>query len=245
MSKMKTRQARLKLPVHEAAPEIPSESNAAAEPAKSLKRAPYVQRTVQFVPIGLLKPAPWNPVSRTRDTTVLMRSIETFGLLDPIKVSPLYDIDDGHRRKWCCEQLGYEEVPVIVLSGEEADMYAELNFCSRKLTGHEKLEVYLNNPLAVPPSVRADMDRACDAVGMPMMKEMLKNGQSIWGIKTARRIARANDRDTSVHIRKALRWLLRYGCFGLVQRALNSGTPPAVIWKCIETNKPLSVTFGS
>lgn len=57
-------------------------------------------------------------VKEDLEMKMLMKSIEKYGILNPLIVRPLkeglYEIVSGHRRKYVAEKLGYRKVPVII-----------------------------------------------------------------------------------------------------------------------------------
>ena len=79
----------------------------------------------------------------------LAESIETNGLLNPLLVRPKdngrYELISGHRRKKALEQIGKEEVDVIIknLSDDEATIYmVDSNMYREKILPSEKAFAY-------------------------------------------------------------------------------------------------------
>ncbi len=75
-----------------------------------------------------LRDFPGSPFRVTQDEPMneLIKSIQTYGILNPLIVRPMpdscYQIISGHRRKFAARKLGYRKVPVIirVLNDDEA-----------------------------------------------------------------------------------------------------------------------------
>ncbi len=67
-----------------------------------------------------LRDFPGSPFKVTRDEPMkeLIKSIKTYGILNPLIVRPIpegcYQIISGHRRKYAAVQLGYRKLPVII-----------------------------------------------------------------------------------------------------------------------------------
>ncbi|MFA6183358.1 MAG: ParB/RepB/Spo0J family partition protein [Acidithiobacillus sp.] len=132
--------------------------------------------TVQDHPIAMvpnkgvatIQVAPWDhfaPIPECRDLMPLrladrpeylrlFESIKTYGITDPIKVTPLEDgrlgVLDGYLRVVAAEQLGLE-VPYVIIPVEslyDATLKtAEFNFSHRQLTDYEKVWVIGNHYL--------------------------------------------------------------------------------------------------
>ncbi len=79
-----------------------------------------MKNTIKNIEIKDLTSAPDNPFKVTMDTEMekLIESIAQSGLITPIIARETdngqYEIVSGHRRKYACEYLGYETVPVIL-----------------------------------------------------------------------------------------------------------------------------------
>lgn len=75
---------------------------------------------IQYLPIHELQPAPNNPFHVTMNSEMgdLIESIDANGVIEPLIVrlseNNDYEIVSGHRRKFACEYLGLQTVPVIV-----------------------------------------------------------------------------------------------------------------------------------
>ena len=92
--------------------------------------------TVEYFPIGDLKPDPFNP-RRISDEELetLTRSIQQFGLVDPIIVRRAdLTVIGGHQRLVAARRLGYDAVPVVPvdLSQEQARL---LSVALNKIAG--------------------------------------------------------------------------------------------------------------
>lgn len=199
--------------------------------------------TVKTIEIKLLKNAKHNPTSRTRNINSLAKSIEKVGLLDPIKISSDNCIIDGHRRVAAYKKIGLLEIECLILAGDPAENYAELNWNKKSLNGNETLEIYLEEPSAVTYLIRARLDEALDVIGPQLMNRLAKEGYSLASINLARTIVKLNDRETPENVIKALKWLLHFNNFGIVRRAISAGLSAGKVWAAIERNKTLRMTF--
>ena len=93
--------------------------------------------TIDYVPTGTLKPAPYNPRTISDEATArLARGISEFGLVDPIIVRRTDNmVIGGHQRLKVAQDAGDAEVPVVYLDDIDDAAAAALN-------------VLLNNPSA-------------------------------------------------------------------------------------------------
>ena len=87
------------------------------------------------VPVGKLKPAEYNPRRiSSHDYESLKRSLKEFGCVDPIIVNQDMTVIGGHQRLKAAAELGWSEVPCIVLdlSEEKAKV---LNLALNRISG--------------------------------------------------------------------------------------------------------------
>ena len=103
---------------------------------------------IRNIPITELKPAEYNPRKISRHTLkALKANIKEFGLVDPLVVNSDMTIIGGHQRFKACLELGFEEVPCIVLNLTKSKEKA-LNLALNKITGdwdRTKLEKLLHD----------------------------------------------------------------------------------------------------
>lgn len=72
--------------------------------------------TVKNVKITTLKPSPYNPRHISKhDFQALKRSLEEFGLVEPVVVNKNMQIIGGHMRAEAAKSLGMEDVPIVQL----------------------------------------------------------------------------------------------------------------------------------
>lgn len=83
-------------------------------------------REYKTIPVKELYPNPWNPnVQKDSTFRSVKASIERFGFLNPITVRsyvPAYQIIDGEHRMRAAVELGFTELPCIVLGNEEVEV---------------------------------------------------------------------------------------------------------------------------
>ena len=168
-------------------------------------------QVLSLVAISKLKPAKYNPGSRTKQLGSLMKSIEEVGLLVPILVTKHNSVVDGHRRLAACKELGWEEIPCIVVEGDPATLFAHASQNVRKLSGNETLVAYLMEENAIATRMRVALNNAEEVLGRKKLEAMAKRGLSYRTFRIARQIAREADRETPAMLRKATDWLIRYG----------------------------------
>lgn len=99
---------------------------------------------IESIKINKLKPATYNPRQiSTKQYNDLKKSIERFGLVDPIIVNKDMTIVGGHQRYKICKELKHTELDCVVLdlSKEEEK---ELNIRLNKNTGDFDMDILAN-----------------------------------------------------------------------------------------------------
>lgn len=103
---------------------------------------------ISNIPIGNLNPAVYNPRRISREMLQsLKNNIKEFGLVDPVIVNKDMTIIGGHQRFKACLELGFKEVPCVVLDLSKSKEKA-LNLALNKITGEwdrNKLERLLKD----------------------------------------------------------------------------------------------------
>jgi hypothetical protein len=101
---------------------------------------------ISNIPVTDLNPATYNPRKISRQMLrVLKANIKEFGLVDPLVVNKDMTIIGGHQRFKACLELGFTEMPCIVLDLPKSKEKA-LNLALNKITGdwdRKKLEKIL------------------------------------------------------------------------------------------------------
>ncbi len=103
---------------------------------------------IETVEIGKLKPAEYNPRKLSeKQEKDLIKSIEKFGLVDPIIVNKQkgreFIVVGGHQRLKIAKKLGYVDVPVVFVELDEENE-KELNIRLNKNTGDWDWELLKN-----------------------------------------------------------------------------------------------------
>lgn len=95
-------------------------------------KPPTAMGTVYRIPIEDLHPHPLNPYGIRNDSSMqeLAESVKENGVLIPAIARPRrdggYELISGHRRKYACEQLGQDTMPVMVLDLKDDDAIIQL-----------------------------------------------------------------------------------------------------------------------
>lgn len=198
------------------------------------------------VKISSLKQAKFNPTNRLEGRRIkdLARSIQEVGLVYPIAVNQDNEVIDGHRRIAAAKELGWDEVPIIIVSGDRQAIFSEVNATSQKMTAGDNLKIYLVDPLALRPPIRRKHEEAEQFLGRTMMKALAKRGSSInllrWAKEVANYCERTNDEK---FIRRAVKWFYVHRQTRLLRSAIYGGAPASVIERAIKTGKPLTPKY--
>jgi len=90
---------------------------------------------IRNIPIVALKPADYNPRKISHHVLkTLKANIKEFGMVDPLIVNSDMTIIGGHQRFKACLELGFIEVPCVVLNLTKSKERA-LNLALNKVTG--------------------------------------------------------------------------------------------------------------
>jgi hypothetical protein len=200
----------------------------------------------KVVRVDSLKFAPHNPKGRTevRKLKALVRSMSEIGLIYPIVVDEANVVIDGHRRATAARELGWEELPAIVMAGDRDAIYASVNVTAKKMGGNDALTVWLKNPAAVTHQMRWQFERAERVVGRPLLERVCDAGLSLRVYRTADQIARYCDDDSPETVKAILEWLLKFATIGQVMKAMEAGESPRLILKAVREMKPVRMRLA-
>ena len=99
---------------------------------------------IESIKINKLKPATYNPRQiSTKQYNDLKKSIERFGLVDPIIVNKDMTIIGGHQRYKICKELKHTEIDCVVLDLSKEEE-RELNIRLNKNTGDFDMDILAN-----------------------------------------------------------------------------------------------------
>tara|TARA_B100000519_G_scaffold3813_1_gene3733 strand:- start:1273 stop:1761 length:489 start_codon:yes stop_codon:yes gene_type:complete len=99
---------------------------------------------IELIKINKLKPATYNPRQiSTKQYNDLKKSIERFGLVDPIIVNKDMTIIGGHQRYKICKELKHTEIDCVVLDLSKEEE-RELNIRLNKNTGDFDMDILAN-----------------------------------------------------------------------------------------------------
>lgn len=198
--------------------------------------------------VSELKNAHYNPSGRTDDKKIrkLKESIEEYGLIIPIIVTKSGQVIEGHRRLAACKQLGWDEVPVIVIDTPvPAELFASLNSTTRRLNGNEALQVYLKQPNALTEKLQWIHQDAESVLGREMLQKMAKQGTSITMYRWAKQIGNYVSDTRPEFLRKACKWMMKHRCTKVIIGLTSLGHSPALIRKAVLADKPIKATYDT
>ena len=94
------------------------------------------QLNITYVPVGKLKPAPYNPRKIDSDEMERLKlSLKTYGIVDPVIVQKSSGlVIGGHQRLTAAKALGWATVPVVYLDIDDTKAKA-LNLALNRISG--------------------------------------------------------------------------------------------------------------
>ena len=212
--------------------------------------APRFTDSIKRVRLKDLKPAAYNPKTRTQVKTNKMRqliaSIEEHGLIYPIAVSKDMTIIDGHRRKTACERLGWDMVPVLIIPNPDVNaVYAGVNANAELMSGLQILQVYLAEPGAVSPRTKAVLGKYEEEFGRTILRQLVKARLSWHTLATAKRIARYTEDESPEFLSKAVEYLIEHRNGRVVKSYLTLKQPADKLWDLVRKNRVLEMAFAA
>lgn len=107
--------------------------------------------TTKIVNIRDIKPAKFNPASRTRQEALgtLKASISKYGrVLVPVLVDQSMNLIDGHRRVECCKQLGIETIEASVVDVDNhEEAWSDVNVTAKRILNRDWFSAYVSGML--------------------------------------------------------------------------------------------------
>lgn len=198
--------------------------------------------------INRIKPRPYNPAVRLKDAGFLKleREIAELGLMYPLLVKNNGDLIDGHRRLQAMKNIGFTEVPVIVVSNKESadEIYGRINITAARLTGNQVLQVFLKKPEAVSRNMRSRLQNAEAKYGRTILKKVSDHGSSLDLLRAAQQICNYVCREEDNKLaRTTAEWLMRHKQTRLVRAYLHTLQSPINLLRLIKANKPIRITM--
>lgn len=199
-----------------------------------------------------LKPCGWNPDSRIEveagHINRLKKSIEEYGMLEPIKVLSDHTIIDGHRRYQVALLLNIREVPVLIYTDKAnaKDIYSQVNWAVRPLEGVEHIEVYLKGgPVPAEDQLKL-IEEVVERFGVSMLRSMAKNKVGARAYVIVRRFVELHsnipDSGQEEAVRSVLQWAIRHRAGRRLENAMREGIEAEDLWRFINKDKPFRLT---
>lgn len=197
----------------------------------------------RIVPLAELRPAPYNPKSRTEKSRLshLVASMREIGLLYPIMVSRSMDVIDGHRRLAAAKIIGWEEIEVNVIDADPALIYRSVNNGSaRRMNANDTMRIWLKSKDAVSKRMADKLQDMEDMLGNEMVCEVAERGHSHFIYELAKGLARyCGIIPSPSGLTKIIRWVMNKSGPFIAHTAMKQGQPPDVIAEAIRRNKPV------
>jgi len=203
---------------------------------------------VELVPIGSIRPSPFNPKERTDPKRLrdLKEDIRKHGLLYPIQVTADGEIIDGHRRYEVLKELGEEQIPVFRRSvNDSEEIFQSCNLTSERLSGAQWLQRWLQGG-DVPKEKLNDIqliEKCCGRDFLAKMAELHLSPNSC--IDVARACMRYCDvpYEDLEFMRLTIIWLVSGRRQNLARRIMDSRSADSnLLFRAIIENRDLRIT---
>lgn len=205
---------------------------------------------VYSVPVENIRTAAFNPPNRTDKRSIheLMESIKQFGILMPLMITHDCKLIDGHRRLACAKELGMTDVPCIIRTGDQVELFSAVNTTSRKLNRADDLTVYLAGGKLAARS-KATVSALEKLIGKDGLEVVAERQMSPATILTAARMLLNYigiiPENAGPYSKAAIMWVIRQKQTFAVRLAITMGIPVETIIDCINNDKPLPVYQGA
>jgi len=194
---------------------------------------------IEYVRTETLKENPGQPQTRYNDASYqrLKRDIAEHGIHDPLDVHPDGTLEDGHRRWKCAQELGIEEVPVIVTNSE--DWMVRSNETRRQMRGTEYLQSYLQGRGLPTTTAGRQIRYLEDLGGTALLQRLTDEGisPSVWGRATAVCTYCDVEKTDSEKVLSVLNYLIRGRRQSLVKAAMEGHISLEVLWLAIQQDR--------
>jgi len=192
-----------------------------------------------------LRSAKYNPESRTdrKKIAPLMANIEEIGLIYPLAVSESGEIIDGHRRYAAIKEMGMEEVPVLIVKGNAKAIFAGVNSTTRRITGNEKMQIWLREPQALSPSDQRIHREAEANLGRSALEKIARHGGSVTFYRWTKEVCSYCENRKPAFMRDVLRWIMKHKQARLLGALIAMKQPPKLMLDAIRQDKPISPSY--
>lgn len=206
--------------------------------------------TIQWVSIGKLIPASWNPPGRSSDRQLrtLLASMRQDGFwewepLQVVKTEEGWVVADGNRRFRAAQILDLEQVPVVFVKMDAMEYWARKNGTIRPPSSKEVGQAIARGLNYIPPSQERTISDLLSVYGgdWAKVRELFEQGATPSVVTQARRIANYTGfKGDNEFIARAIAWMVKHRGMSLESsRAMYAEIEPAVLFDKIEKDQPL------
>lgn len=204
---------------------------------------PTTATEVHLVTIASIKVAPWNPKDRIseRRLTQLRISIDDLGLFYPVLIDDKKNLVDGHRRLAIAKAFGWRRIPAITVPNGHEYAYGSVQLTQQKLTGQDRIAVYLVNADALLLSQRQKIAIVEKTLGRWAVELLAKHGMTDAAFRTSKAIIRIMTKaDIELTLEVVFRWVVKHK-LGTAHILLLGGYPPKDMAAKIKADKPIRI----
>lgn len=213
-----------------------------AEREYDMSKNTTIDKKITMVNVVDISPAAFNPPKRSSTESIreLKASIEDVGIIYPLLVSESMDLIDGHRRLSCAKALNFRTVPCIIVKGESARLFDDVNRTSSKLSKKDNLFVFLSGG-PVSKKARVEIDELQKLLDRKDIVYAADNRFSPSGLIFAVKLLKSylGEKPESFW-KKAAKWAMYNGQTYAIRMAITSKMDSKLLSSAIETNSPIN-----
>lgn len=201
---------------------------------------PTTAPVVHLVPLKDIKLAKWNPASRVSEKRLvdLRLSVDDLGLYYPLLLDKQKNLIDGHRRYAVIKSFGWKRAPCITIDEPHDASYGSVQLTQQRLTGHDRIGVYLIEPKALMGKQRARIKYVEDSLGHWALELLYKTGQTTTVFVSAQRAIKYVE--GHLDMPTLFKWIVKHR-MTMVHILLKGGMSPSTLIQAVKKDKPINI----
>lgn len=210
--------------------------------------------TIQWVSIGKLTPASWNPPGRTSDKSLrsLVSSMREDGFwewepIQVVKEEGQWIVADGNRRFRVAQIIGLEEVPVVFVKMDSMQYWAKKNGTIKPPTIRETGIAISRGLNYIPPNHERTLNDLLSVYegDWDKIRELFEQGASPSIVTAARRVANyVGFKGDNEFIARTIAWMTKHRMSLTVSRAIYDKIDAEALYAKIASDEPLRNLYG-
>lgn len=155
----------------------------------------------------------------------LKDSIGRRGIVAPLIVNSALTLIDGHGRYAIAKALGFETVPVMIVEGDVAELWVEINSTTLPVNGADATHMLAQGAMPTQRDQASRAEALLRALAAPELRLLAEQRVSIRIVDSARQVLRHIDRSGDEEMGRVILWLVKHKTQRLVRAAIEMEPP--------------------